>query len=104
MATFQYQRDLAFWSGPFRAIHTNIRKIDATLDAGRLLDRAAEAGANVVMCGGGGIVCFYPTALPYQRVAEELPPGRDLLGEIVDGAHRRGMRALARMDVGKHYR
>ena len=31
MATSQYRRDLSFWSGPFRAIHTNIRKIDAFL-------------------------------------------------------------------------
>ncbi|MGH2371353.1 MAG: alpha-amylase family protein, partial [Chloroflexota bacterium] len=65
---------------------------------------AAESGANVVMCGGGGIVCFYPTALPYQRVSEYLPVGRDLLGELVAAAHARGIRILARMDVSKHYR
>ncbi|MBI3974327.1 MAG: family 10 glycosylhydrolase [Chloroflexi bacterium] len=104
MTAQSHKRDLDFWRGPFRAIHTNIRKIDATLDVERYVGWAVDAGANVVMCGGGGIVCFYPTALPYQRVSEFLPPGRDLLGEIVERAHARGLRVLARMDVSKHYR
>ncbi len=48
----------------------------------------------------GGYVTTYPTALPYQRVSPYLG-GRDLAGEIVEAAHRAGLKALGMIDLGQ---
>ena len=46
-----------------------------------------------------GYVTTYPTQLKYQRVSPYLN-GRDLTGEIVETAHKYGIKAIAMADLG----
>ena len=90
------------WSRPFRMIQANLRKIDAAdLDVGDLLDRIREYGGDATLANAGGLVAWYPTALPFQRRNEHL--SFDFVGELLDGAKRRDIRVLLRLDVSKQY-
>jgi len=53
-----------------------------------------------VEMNAGGIVAYYPSKFPLHRRAQFLG-NRDLLGELVDAAHRDGLAALARMDSSR---
>lgn len=53
-----------------------------------------------VVINGGGIVCYYPSKVPYHRRAEFLGD-RDLLGELTAAAHEDGLAVFARMDANR---
>ncbi|MEO5998940.1 MAG: beta-galactosidase [Chitinophagaceae bacterium] len=53
-----------------------------------------------VIVNAGGIVAYYPTAIPLHRRAEFLQ-GRDLFGEISRAAHDDGLAVFARMDSNR---
>lgn len=61
---------------PIRWVQTNLRQVDATLDARRLAEQLADMRANVVLMGMGGIVSYYPTSTPYHYASPDLPAGR----------------------------
>jgi hypothetical protein len=92
-----------WWRDPFRVFQTNLREVDAALDVERTLDAIEDHGANVWLINGGGILSFYPTALPFQTRNPYLDarPSADLLGDAVSAAHSRGLRVVARMDFSK---
>lgn len=92
-----------WWQTPFRTFQTNLREIDADLDVERVLDAIQDFGADTWLLNAGGILAFHPTDLPFQTRNPHLAerPGGDLLGDAVRGAHRRGLRVLARMDFSK---
>ena len=86
---------------PVRLIQTNLRETDAGLDAARLAGQLAEFGANALLFGMGGIVAYYPTRVEFHYPSPQLPPGRDLFGEMVREAHARGIRVIGRFDLSK---
>jgi hypothetical protein len=53
-----------------------------------------------VIINAGGIVAYYPTAVPLHRQAQYLG-GRDLFGELCHAAHEDGLVVLARMDSNR---
>lgn len=90
------------WPRTLRLIQPNLRLPDAQgLDPERLIETVVAYGANAVLLNGGGMVAWYPTALPYQRVNPHLEG--DFLGPAIDAAHRHGLKALARVDATKTY-
>ena len=84
-------------------LQTNLREVDAGLDVEQTLDALQEHGVDTWLVNGGGILSFYPSDLPFQTRNPYLSKraSGDLLGDAVAGAHRRGMRLLARMDFSK---
>src|SRR5262245_38819815 len=86
---------------PIRWVQTNLRQVDATLDARRLAEQLAEMRANVVLMGMGGIVSYYPTSTPYHYASPDLPAGRDMFGEVVRECHERKIRVVGRYDLSK---
>lgn len=66
-----------------------------------MVGEIAACGANVMLANAGGVVAWYPTALPYQRINPYLRS--DFLAEVTDAAHKRGIRVLARLDITKGY-
>ena len=73
------------------------------LDVEAWMDYWASLRVNAVLMNGGGIVAFYPTQVPYHHPSEYLG-SRDVLGEMVSAAKKRGIRAVARMDPNLAYR
>jgi hypothetical protein len=60
---------------PIRWVQTNLRQVDATLEAKRLAEQLAEMRANVVLMGMGGIAAYYPTQVGYHYASPNLPAG-----------------------------
>jgi len=86
---------------PIRWVQTNLRQVDATLDAARLTQQLADMRANVVLMGMGGIAAYYPTQTEFHYPSPQLPPGRDMFGDVVREAHARKIRVVGRYDLSK---
>jgi hypothetical protein len=98
----QQEQQPGWWMRePIRWVQTNLRQVDATLDATGLVDQLDAMQANVVLMGMGGIVAYYPTTTPFHYPSPNLPPGRDLFGDVVREAHARKIRVVGRYDFSK---
>lgn len=86
---------------PIRWVQTNLRQVDATLDAKRLAEQLADMRANVVLMGMGGIVSYYPTATAFHYPSPDLPAGRDMFGDVMRECHARKIRVVGRYDLSK---
>lgn len=86
---------------PIRWVQTNLRQVDATLDARHLAEQLADMRANVVLMGMGGIAAYYPTQVAYHYVSPDLPAGRDMFGDVVRECHARRIRVVGRYDLSK---
>jgi len=73
-----------------------------TLDADAWMDYWASLKVDAVLLNGGGIVGFYPTQVPFHHRSQFLG-SRDLFGELVAAAKKRGIRVVARMDCNWAY-
>ena len=91
---------MSWWmSNDLRLIQCNLREIDAQMDADRLIRDIEDFHANVLMVGAGGISAFYPTELPFQHKNPYLRS--DMLGELTEKCHQKGIRIIARFDFSK---
>jgi hypothetical protein len=86
---------------PIRWVQTNLRQTDAVLDANRLAGQLADMRANVLLQGMGGIVAYYPTTTEFHYPSPQLPPGRDMFGDVLREAHARKIRVVGRFDFSK---
>ncbi len=86
---------------PIRWVQTNLRQTDAGLDPARLVAELADMQANVLLQGMGGIVAYYPTAVEFHYPSPQLPPGRDMFGDVLRQAHLRHIRVVGRFDFSK---
>jgi hypothetical protein len=84
---------------PMRLIQTNLREIDADLDAEQYVNSLKEYHANVVICNTGGIIANYPTNLAYHYQNPYLKD--DLIGKLIAKVHQAGIRFIARFDFSK---
>jgi Hypothetical glycosyl hydrolase 6 len=92
----------AWWiTEPIRWVQTNLRQTDAGLDAKRLTEQLADMGANVLLEGMGGIAAYYPTTTEFHYASPQLPPGRDMFGDVLREAHARKIRVVGRFDFSK---
>src|SRR5215467_345510 len=81
----------------------NLNERDAlSADVGAWMDYWASLRVSTVLLNGGGIVAFYPTQVPYHHRSPFLG-SRDLFGEMVAAARRRGLHVVARMDPDLAY-
>lgn len=88
-----------WWERPYRIVQTNLRLTDAGLDPEALAREVRQFGASAVTFNVGGIFAFYPTELPLQATNPYLT--RDLTGEMLQAAHREGLRMIGRFDLSK---
>ena len=86
---------------PIRWVQTNLRQTDAALDARRLVDQLSDMRANVLLIGMGGIAAYYPTKVEFHYTSPDLPPGRDMFGDVLREAHARKIRVVGRFDFSK---
>lgn len=89
----------AWWEQPYRIVQTNLRLIDATLDPDTLARQVKDFGATAVTFNAGGIYAWYPTELTLQARNPYLT--RDLTGDMLEAAHRAGLKMVGRFDLSK---
>lgn len=85
---------------PVRVFQHLLRERDAIgLDPTVLIDEARTMAAEAYVSMGAGFSAWYPTTLASQQVNPHLEG--DFLGDVVAAAHRRGIKAIARVDISK---
>ena len=92
----------AWWHKPLRVIQPNLQVRDTDrIDAERLADQLAELGANTIVFNVGGIYAWYATNVDNHTRNGFLPVQGDLLADVIEACHRRGLRFIARYDFSK---
>lgn len=67
------------------------------LDCDKMISDFADLGCDVVIFNAGGIYALYPTTVPYHTL-NPFMNGRGVLGEVVDAAHKHGVKIIGRVD------
>lgn len=89
----------AWWKKSMQVIQYNLQVKDTPLmDPVEIAKETEALSSNVVVMNVGGIYAWYPSKIPFHHVNEYLPKGRDLLRELIDEFHKRGIRFVARFD------
>lgn len=83
---------------PVRLVLPLINQNQSAIDAGKLIQQLQDMNANAVLLPTGGIAAHYPTQVEFHFRSPSLPPGRDLVGEVVKHAHERGIRVMSRFE------
>jgi hypothetical protein len=82
-----------------RVVHINFNERDADrVDVEAWADYLAACRAEVTFLSGTNVVAFYPTAIKEVPVSRWLN-GRDLFGECVAAAKKRGIRVMGRFSI-----
>lgn len=83
---------------PIRMALFLYNQYQAPVDTDAFVKKLIDLGANAVVLPTAGIAAYYPTKVPFHVTAPSLPPGRDLVGEIVEKAHAKGIYVVARFE------
>lgn len=84
---------------PWRLVQTNLREIDADLDAKELIHDVIAMGGNTLLFNVGGIQANYPTALEYHFQNPFLQG--DLVRSVLEECKARDVRLIGRFDFSK---
>ena len=97
--------DQGWWmKEPIRWVQTNLRETDAAMDPAKFIGEIADFNANALLMALGGISAFYPSRVRYHYVSPYMPKGHDTFGEVLKGAHARGIRVIGRFDFSKTHK
>ena len=91
-----------WWRKPLRVIQTNLQVKDTSkIEPEKLAAEMQEMGADVLVYNVGGIYAWYKSEVPFHTVNPYLPEDGDLLEDVIDACHRRGIKFVARFDFSK---
>jgi hypothetical protein len=91
----------AWWQEQMYGVHYTIREIDARgFDAPRFVAETTSLGFNLLSFDSSGYHALYPSDISLNRRGVYLE-GRDIIGEIVTEARRKGLVTQVCIDVGK---
>ncbi len=83
---------------PIRMALFLYNQYEAPVDTDAFVEKLVDLDVNAIVLPTGGVAAFYPTEVEHHVRAPSLPPGRDIVGEIVDKAHQRGIYVVARFE------
>lgn len=83
---------------PIRMALFLYNQYQAPVDTDAFVQKLVDLDVNAVVLPTGGIAAFYPTNVPFHTRAPSLPEGRDLVGEIIEKAHARGIYVVGRFE------
>ncbi|MEO2215115.1 alpha-amylase family protein [Paenibacillus amylolyticus] len=96
------QEHRPWWQQPLRIIQPNMQVKDtAKINPQKLADQILEMGANAMVFNTGGIYAWYSSQVKFHVHNDYLPRNSDLLRELIDSCHQRGIRFIARFDFSK---
>jgi hypothetical protein len=81
-----------------RIVQYNAQVKDAPrMDPEQMVSDALKMNANVLTINAGGIAAWYPSKVPFHHINEYMAD-RDFLREILDAAHAKDIKIIARFD------
>jgi hypothetical protein len=80
-------------------VQINLGMTDATLDPDALAQQTVDLACDVLLFNVGGIFAFYPTELELHARNPLLD--RNLLGDMIEPAHAKGLKLVGRFDMSK---
>jgi hypothetical protein len=85
-----------------RVIQYNLQ-IDnaARIDPEKMAQDVFDHAANAIVINVGGIYAWYHSQIPFHHINEYLPENRELLEEIIEACHRKGILVIGRFDFSK---
>ncbi len=87
----------SWWNKQMRIIQYNLQMKDTPLmDACKIAKETEEMGGNVVVINVSDSVVWYRTAVHFHKINEYLPEDRDILEDIIEECHKRGIKVIAR--------
>lgn len=90
-----------WWDSPLIVVQTNLQIADTDkIDAEELMKQLKDRlKADVVVFNAAGIYAWYPTKIPFHNI-NPFMGNRDILKEVIESAHRFGIRFIARTSIG----
>jgi hypothetical protein len=89
--------DKLWWKESKRIIQYNLQMKDAPLmDAKKIAQDTLDMGGNAITVNAGGVSAWYPTKVPFHEMNEHIPEGRDILQEVLEACHEKGIKVYAR--------
>lgn len=96
--------DAPWFDRPMRWAQLNLTEDDpANMDIGFWLDYFKRIHADGVCLTAGGVVAFYPTAIPLHHRSQWLPGHESFLADVVAGCRKLNMAVLLRTDPHATY-
>ncbi|MGV3574897.1 MAG: family 10 glycosylhydrolase [Devosia sp.] len=93
------QKNKNWWiDEPIRMALLLFNQYQAPLDTDAFVQKLIDLDVNALVLPVGGIAAWYPSKVPFHVRAPSLPEGRDLVGEIVEKAHKHGIYVVARFE------
>ncbi len=86
-----------WWSSPQRVLQPILRSCDGAADMRAIAAMAAEDGYTAILQNVGGMYAWYPSKIPFHVNPDGMQG--DPLGELIEAAHARGIRVMARFDL-----
>ena len=83
---------------PVRLILVLLNENQSSIDPDKLVQQLVDMNANALLLPTGGIAAHYPTNVEFHYRSPSLPAGRDLVGEVLQRAHARGIRFMSRFE------
>ncbi len=85
-----------------RVIQTNLQVKDTPLmNPDKIAEEVLQLCGNTLVMNVGGIYAWYKSKIPYHHINEYLPKDRDILAEIIESCHLRGINVVGRFDFSK---
>ncbi len=99
--TFAQSTDTDWWKkNNLRVIQMNLPDYEAaTLNADSVVADLLNVHANTLIINAGGIMAFYPTALPFHYINPHMKP--NTLGDIVSKCHQHTIKVIVRFDFSR---
>ena len=90
--------ELLWWQRQMRMVQYNLQNKDTPLmDAAKIAQETLDMGADVAVVNvTGGGAAYYRSDVPMHDAHGFLPEGRDVLKELIDECHARGIKVVAR--------
>lgn len=90
------------WKENLRVVQYNLQIQDTGgMQPEKIAKELAEEGADAVVVNIGGIYAWYRSKVPFHHVNEYLPKKGNLMEELINCCHKRGILAIGRFDFSK---
>lgn len=88
-----------WWAKRLNVIQTNLQVVDTNkINPKRLVQQIKDLQGDALIFNTGGIYAWYDTSIKYHYINDYLNPKYDLIGQMIEQCHTKGIKFIARFD------